>query len=71
MSYSQIASQIGKTEQQVIDSKHCQEVLVYLLIHAVVCTGKVTPTKDEFNSLAKVLDIHDAVSLSSIPDIDI
>lgn len=27
----------------------------------VVCTGKVTPTKQEFDALAKALNITDAV----------
>jgi len=35
---------MGSTEQQVID----------------ICTGKVMPTKEEFNGLAKVLNIKDA-----------
>jgi len=42
-SYAQIAKQIGKSEQHVID----------------VCTGKATPTKQEFDDLAAVLDIKD------------
>jgi len=49
LSYSQIASQIGQSEQHVID----------------VCTGKVTPTKDEFNALARVLDITDSAPRDS------
>ncbi|EKM53228.1 uncharacterized protein PHACADRAFT_259437 [Phanerochaete carnosa HHB-10118-sp] len=49
LSYADIAAKIGKPEQHVID----------------VCTGKVTPTSEEFNSLATALDIkerppHDA-----------
>jgi len=44
LSYAQIASQIGQSEQHVID----------------ICTGKVTPTATEFNQLAQVLDIKDA-----------
>ncbi|KZS89153.1 hypothetical protein SISNIDRAFT_459151 [Sistotremastrum niveocremeum HHB9708] len=44
LSYAQIAAKIGQPEQHVID----------------VCTGKVTPTKQEFDALAKALDIKDA-----------
>ncbi|KAL4263375.1 MBF1 family protein [Pleurotus pulmonarius] len=49
LSYGQIASQLNKPEQHVID----------------VCTGKVPPTSAEFDALARVLDIkapapHDA-----------
>ncbi|KAI5122839.1 hypothetical protein M0805_003134 [Coniferiporia weirii] len=50
LSYAQIASQIGKDEQHVID----------------VCTGATRPTDAEFDALARVLDIkskpaHDGV----------
>ncbi|KAI0777668.1 hypothetical protein BD413DRAFT_186323 [Trametes elegans] len=49
LSYAQIAQQIGKSEQHVID----------------ICTGQSVPTTDEFNALARVLGIteqppHDA-----------
>ncbi|KAI0746753.1 hypothetical protein C8Q80DRAFT_1271596 [Daedaleopsis nitida] len=49
LSYTEIAQKIGKPEQHVVD----------------VCTGKVTATTDEFNALARALDItspppHDA-----------
>jgi len=47
--YKQIASGIGSTEQRVID----------------VCTGKATPTKDEFSKLAVYLDIKDAAPSDS------
>ncbi|KAG7095254.1 hypothetical protein E1B28_006027 [Marasmius oreades] len=43
LSYAQIAESIGQTEQHVTD----------------VCTGKVKPTQEEFNALAKVLGITD------------
>ncbi|KAI9063661.1 hypothetical protein FKP32DRAFT_1676350 [Trametes sanguinea] len=53
MSYAQIAQQIGKPEQHVID----------------ICTGAATPTTDEFNALARVLGItsappHDAAHVT-------
>ncbi|KAK7692005.1 hypothetical protein QCA50_005410 [Cerrena zonata] len=41
LSYTQIAQQLGSTEQHVVD----------------ICTGATIPTTAEFNSLAKVLDI--------------
>ncbi|PCH38938.1 hypothetical protein WOLCODRAFT_167714 [Wolfiporia cocos MD-104 SS10] len=41
LSYSQIASQIGISEQRVVD----------------ICTGAAVATTGEFNSLATVLDI--------------
>ncbi|KAJ7581588.1 hypothetical protein C8J56DRAFT_957781 [Mycena floridula] len=44
LSYAQIASQTGETEQKVID----------------ICTGKTTPTKAQFDALAKVLGITSA-----------
>ncbi|GJE92422.1 hypothetical protein PsYK624_085760 [Phanerochaete sordida] len=49
LSYADIAGKIGQSEQHVID----------------VCTGKTTPTKDEFDALARALNItapppHDA-----------
>ncbi|OCH90203.1 hypothetical protein OBBRIDRAFT_793519 [Obba rivulosa] len=44
LSYSQIAQQLGSSEQHVID----------------VCTGKSTPTQAEFDALARVLDIKSA-----------
>ncbi|KZT70637.1 hypothetical protein DAEQUDRAFT_667449 [Daedalea quercina L-15889] len=44
LSYSQIAQQIGISEQRVID----------------ICTGAVVPTTGEFNSLASALDIKSA-----------
>jgi len=43
LTYAQIAQLVGQSEQHVID----------------VCTGKVTPTKSEFDALAKALDIKD------------
>ncbi|KAI0701766.1 hypothetical protein C8Q76DRAFT_802720 [Earliella scabrosa] len=48
-SYGQIAQELGKPEAHVVD----------------ICTGKSTPTSDEFNALARVLNItspppHDA-----------
>ncbi|CCM02695.1 uncharacterized protein FIBRA_04801 [Fibroporia radiculosa] len=45
LSYSQIASQIGVSEQRVID----------------ICTGSSAATTAEFDSLAKVLDIKSQV----------
>ncbi|KAK0475827.1 hypothetical protein IW261DRAFT_1567615 [Armillaria novae-zelandiae] len=51
VSYATIASQIGDSEQRVID----------------ICTGKVKPTSTEFNAIAQVLGIsstsapHDGV----------
>ncbi|KAI0821530.1 hypothetical protein BC629DRAFT_1587781 [Irpex lacteus] len=53
LSYGDIASKLGKSEQHVID----------------VCTGAATPTTDEFNALARVLDIkesppHDAAHVT-------
>ncbi|KAF9061123.1 hypothetical protein BDP27DRAFT_1338607 [Rhodocollybia butyracea] len=45
MSYGQIASQIGQSEQHVID----------------ICTGKSKPTTSEFNALARVLNITSAL----------
>ncbi|KAI0764980.1 hypothetical protein C8Q74DRAFT_1370861 [Fomes fomentarius] len=44
LSYGQIAQQLGKPEAHVID----------------ICTGKSTPTNDEFSALARVLDITSA-----------
>ncbi|KAH8103363.1 hypothetical protein BXZ70DRAFT_1005788 [Cristinia sonorae] len=44
LSYGQIASALGKSEEHVVS----------------ICTGKVTPTADEFNALASVLDIKQA-----------
>ncbi|PAV18015.1 hypothetical protein PNOK_0650100 [Pyrrhoderma noxium] len=41
LSYSEIASALGRDEQHVID----------------VCTGKSKPTDSEFSALARVLDI--------------
>ncbi|KAF9813466.1 hypothetical protein IEO21_05573 [Rhodonia placenta] len=41
LSYAQIASQLGLSEQRVID----------------ICTGAAVPSTGEFNSLASVLDI--------------
>ncbi|KAH9950755.1 hypothetical protein B0H21DRAFT_721511 [Amylocystis lapponica] len=41
LSYAAIASQLGSSEQHVID----------------ICTGASTPTTTEFNRLAQVLDI--------------
>ncbi|RDX54485.1 hypothetical protein K466DRAFT_646226 [Polyporus arcularius HHB13444] len=53
LSYSQIAEKIGKPESHVVD----------------ICTGKSTPTTEEFNALARVLDItspppHDAAHVT-------
>ncbi|KII85526.1 hypothetical protein PLICRDRAFT_44839 [Plicaturopsis crispa FD-325 SS-3] len=53
-SYSQIAAKIGKSEQHVID----------------VCTGAARPTPDEFNALARALDItapvpHDSAHVTA------
>ncbi|KAJ7651868.1 hypothetical protein B0H17DRAFT_1215124 [Mycena rosella] len=44
MSYGDIASRIGKSEQEVIN----------------ICTGAQKPTTDEFNALAKALNIQNA-----------
>ncbi|EMD36454.1 hypothetical protein CERSUDRAFT_51900 [Gelatoporia subvermispora B] len=44
LSYSQIAQQVGTSEQHVID----------------VCTGKTVPTQAEFDALARALDIKSA-----------
>ncbi|TBU45437.1 hypothetical protein BD309DRAFT_956168 [Dichomitus squalens] len=44
LSYAQIAAQIGKSEQHVID----------------VCTGATQPTQAEFDALARVLGITSA-----------
>ncbi|KAK0216872.1 hypothetical protein IW262DRAFT_153328 [Armillaria fumosa] len=41
VSYAAIASQIGDSEQRVID----------------ICTGKAKPTSTEFNAIAQVLGI--------------
>ncbi|PIL27492.1 transcription factor [Ganoderma sinense ZZ0214-1] len=41
LSYAQIAEKIGQSEAHVVD----------------VCTGKIQPTQDEFNALARALDI--------------
>ncbi|EPT04830.1 hypothetical protein FOMPIDRAFT_1027575 [Fomitopsis schrenkii] len=41
LSYTQIAQQIGISEQRVVD----------------ICTGAAVPTTGEFNSLASALDI--------------
>ncbi|OBZ78381.1 hypothetical protein A0H81_01980 [Grifola frondosa] len=49
MSYADIASKLGKSEQHVID----------------VCTGAATPTQDEFNALAAVLGITSAAPHNS------
>ncbi|KAI0343766.1 hypothetical protein BDW22DRAFT_1428308 [Trametopsis cervina] len=53
MSYTDIATKIGQSEQHVID----------------LCTGNSTPTTAEFNALASVLDIketppHDAAHVT-------
>ncbi|TFK50352.1 hypothetical protein OE88DRAFT_1735924 [Heliocybe sulcata] len=52
MSYSEIAKQMGESEQRVID----------------ICTGTATATDKEFNQLAEVLDIknppHDAAHVT-------
>ncbi|KDQ53915.1 hypothetical protein JAAARDRAFT_38886 [Jaapia argillacea MUCL 33604] len=52
LSYSAIATQMGTTEQHVID----------------ICTGASTPSQDEFNSLARILDVsaapHDAAHVT-------
>ncbi|KAJ6606311.1 hypothetical protein DFH09DRAFT_1299577 [Mycena vulgaris] len=42
MSYSDIGSKIGKSEQEVIN----------------ICTGAQKPTTDEFNALARALGIQ-------------
>ncbi|EIM83730.1 uncharacterized protein STEHIDRAFT_132886 [Stereum hirsutum FP-91666 SS1] len=44
LSYGQIASQLGTSEQHVVD----------------ICTGSKAATSDEFNALAQVLDIKAA-----------
>ncbi|KAK0495759.1 hypothetical protein EDD18DRAFT_1170609 [Armillaria luteobubalina] len=44
VSYATIASQIGQSEQHVID----------------ICTGKAKPTSNEFNAIAQVLGISSA-----------
>ncbi|KAI0049378.1 hypothetical protein FA95DRAFT_1557037 [Auriscalpium vulgare] len=43
ISYKDLATQMGTSEQHIID----------------VCTGSVTATSGEFNNLAKVLGISD------------
>ncbi|KAJ3521884.1 hypothetical protein NM688_g8957 [Phlebia brevispora] len=43
VTYAQVATKIGKSEQHVVD----------------ICTGAVTPTAAEFNALAAALDIKD------------
>lgn len=63
LSYSQIAKEINKSEQHVIDSRSCPGIPSRNLTERwfTVCTGKVTPTAEEFKNLAKVLDITDSV----------
>jgi hypothetical protein len=66
LSYAAIATKVGKSEQHVIDGGY--PALYFYVGHSStdvlrsVCTGKVTPTKEEFNKLAQVLNIKDAVS---------
>ncbi|KAF5374166.1 hypothetical protein D9615_008903 [Tricholomella constricta] len=49
LSYADIASKIGQSEQHVID----------------ICTGKVKPTAAEFDALAKALNISGGVPKDS------
>ena len=71
MSYGEIASALGKSEQHVIDSMlSSSNPVLYEEVDRLVavCTGASTPTTDEFNALARVLGITQAVCLSP-PDI--
>ena len=67
MSYGEIASALGKSEQHVIDSMFSpSSPVLYEEVDRLVavCTGASTPTTDEFNALARVLGITQAVCLS-------
>ena len=73
MSYGQIAAAIGKSEQHVVDSKSPLSPSAppnpteHRCASSAVCTGAATPTTDEFNALARVLDITSAVRFPSSP----
>ena len=64
LSYADIATKIGQSEQHVIDGKLCRwhAAISPDTFSRLVCTGKVVPTTQEFNALATALDIKDAVS---------
>lgn len=66
MSYGQIAEKVNKPEQHVIDGEYpvSAPVRVHLIEHLrKVCTGTVSPSHEEFDALARVLDITAAVSV--------
>lgn len=63
LSYAQIASQIGSTEQQVTNSEYGRDrVWMERSDVVLVCTGATTPSQAEFNAIAKVLGINSPVS---------
>ena len=64
MSYGEIASRLGTSEQHVIDGALsfaylCRPMLIAV---GIVCTGAKQPTQAEFEGLARVLDITGPVS---------
>jgi len=61
LSYSQIAEKIGEPEQRVVDRAFSAYVVHQMseltMDNLLVCTGKVTPSKAEFDRLAIALEI--------------